>query len=128
MRKLVPFAADVVLVVVFCILGRRSHDEAVLGAGLLRTFWPFGTGLVLGWVIAVAVASGREGASAARRFDGRAVWPTGVILWLSTLIGGMLLRAVSGQGVAFSFFLVAATFLALFLIGWRAAFQILRAR
>ncbi|AYF79264.1 DUF3054 domain-containing protein [Nocardia yunnanensis] len=128
MRKLVPFAVDVVLVVFFCVLGRNSHDEAVLGAGLLRTFWPFGTGLLLGWVIAVAVASGREGVSAARRFDGRAVWPTGVILWLSTLIGGMLLRAVSGQGVAVSFVLVAATFLALFLIGWRAAVQILRAR
>ncbi|MEC3914348.1 DUF3054 domain-containing protein [Nocardia sp. CDC160] len=128
MRKPMPFVVDVVLVLFFSMLGRRSHDEAVLGAGLLRTFWPFGTGVVLGWVIAVAVASGREGVSAAKRFDARAVWPTGVIVWLSTLIGGMLLRAVSGQGVALSFVLVAATFLALFLIGWRAAVQILRAR
>lgn len=123
-----PFAVDVVLVVVFCLLGRRSHDEAVVGIGLLRTFWPFGTGLVLGWVIAVAVASGREGASAAKRFDGRRVWPTAVIIWLSTLIGGMLLRAVSGQGVAFSFFLVAASFLGLFLVGWRVVAQVLRTR
>ncbi|MGW4245995.1 DUF3054 domain-containing protein [Nocardia sp. NPDC004722] len=128
MRKLVPFAVDVVLVVFFCVLGRRSHDEATLGVGLLRTFWPFGTGLVLGWVIAVAVVSGREGVSAARRFDGRAWWPTGVILWLSTLVIGMLLRVASGQTIAFSFVVVAATFLALFLIGWRAAVQILRAR
>ncbi|BAW10598.1 DUF3054 domain-containing protein [Nocardia seriolae] len=127
MRKLVPFVADVVLVVVFCLLGRNAHDEAVLGAGLLRTFWPFGTGLVLGWAIAVAVAA-RDGAGAARRFDGRAVWPTGVIIWLSTLVGGMALRAVAGQSVVVSFFIVAATFLALFLIGWRAAAQILRAR
>ncbi len=123
-----PFAVDVVLVVVFCLLGRRSHDEAVLGTGLLRTFWPFGTGLVLGWVIAVAVASGREGASAARRFDGRAVWPTGVILWLSTLIGGMVLRGVSGQTVAFSFVLVATSFLGLFLVGWRVIAQVVRTR
>ncbi|MVU80066.1 DUF3054 family protein [Nocardia sp. ET3-3] len=128
MRKLVPFVVDVVLVVVFCLLGRRSHDEAVLGAGLLRTFWPFGTGLVLGWVIAVAVASGREGASAAKRFDGRTLWPTAVIIWLSTLIGGMLLRAVSGQGVVFSFFLVAASFLGLFLVGWRVVAQAVRTR
>ncbi len=72
------------------------------------------------------MASGREGASAAKRFDGGAVWPTGVIVWLSTLIGGMLLRAVSGQGTAFSFILVATTALALFLLGWRAAMKALR--
>ncbi|MGV9663354.1 DUF3054 domain-containing protein [Nocardia niigatensis] len=125
MKKLVPFVVDVALVIVFCAIGRRSHDESI-GAGLLRTFWPFGTGLLLGWVITAAVAAGREGLSAARRFDGRAVWPTGVIVWLSTLAAGMLLRVVSGQGIAFSFVLVAATFLALFLIGWRAAAQVLR--
>ncbi|QLY30898.1 DUF3054 domain-containing protein [Nocardia huaxiensis] len=127
MKKLVPFAVDVVLVVVFCMLGRSSHDEDVL-AGLGRTFWPFGLGLLLGWVIAVAVASGREGASAAKRFDGRAAWPTGVIVWVSTLVGGMLLRAVSGQGVAFSFIIVATAFLGLFLVGWRVAMSILRTR
>ncbi|MFE4456134.1 DUF3054 domain-containing protein [Nocardia tengchongensis] len=124
MKKLGPFVVDVVLVLVFCAIGRRSHDEAI-AAGLLRTFWPFGTGLLLGWVISVAVAAGREGVSAAQRFDGRAVWPTGVIVWLSTLVGGMVLRAVSGQGVALSFVIVAATFLALFLIGWRAAARVL---
>ncbi|WP_405498745.1 DUF3054 domain-containing protein [Nocardia sp. NBC_00511] len=122
---MVPFVVDVVLVVVFCAIGRRSHDETI-GTGLLHTFWPFGTGLLLGWVIAIAVAAGREGASAARRFDGRAVWPTGVIVWLSILIGGMLLRVVSGQGVAVSFVIVAASFLGLFVLGWRAALQFLR--
>ncbi|MRH86514.1 DUF3054 family protein [Nocardia sp. SYP-A9097] len=124
MKKLVPFGVDAVLVIVFCAIGRRSHDEAVL-AGMLRTVWPFGTGLVLGWVIAIAVA-GREGAGAAKPFDGRAVWPTGVIVWLSTLIVGMLLRVVSGQGIAFSFIIVAATALALFLLGWRVAMKALR--
>ncbi|WP_067694927.1 DUF3054 domain-containing protein [Nocardia jejuensis] len=125
MKKLVPFVVDAVLVIVFCAIGRRSHDEAV-AVGLLRTVWPFATGLVVGWVIAVAVAAGREGASAAKRFDGRRLRPTGVIIWLSTLIGGMLLRAVSGQGVALSFVIVAATVLALFLLGWRVAMKALR--
>jgi len=32
----------------------------------------------------------------------------------------MLLRAITGQGVALSFILVAGTVTALFLIGWRA--------
>ncbi|WP_067571965.1 DUF3054 domain-containing protein [Nocardia acidivorans] len=128
MKRSVPFLVDAVLVIVFCAIGRRSHDEAVL-AGMLRTVWPFGVGLLLGWVIAAAVAARRAGGDAARRaggdaaqrFDARAVWPTGVIVWLSTLIGGMLLRVVSGQGTALSFIIVAATALAVFLLGWRAA-------
>lgn len=120
-----PFLVDAVLVIVFCAIGRRSHDEAVL-AGMLRTVWPFGVGLLLGWLIALAVAARREGADAARRFDARAVWPTGVIVWLSTLIGGMLLRVVSGQGTALSFIIVAATALGLFLLGWRAAVRAVR--
>ncbi|WP_067830800.1 DUF3054 domain-containing protein [Nocardia inohanensis] len=124
MKKLVPFVVDAILVIVFCAIGRRSHNEDV--TGLLRTLWPFATGLVLGWVIAVAVAAGREGASAAKRFDGRRLWPTGVIIWVSTLVAGMLLRVVSGQGIAFSFIIVASSVLALFLLGWRAAMKALR--
>lgn len=125
MKKLVPFVIDAVFVIAFCVTGRSSHDEAAL-TGLPHTLWPFATGLLLGWVIAIAVASGREGASAAKRFDGRVLWPTGVIIWLSTLIGGMVLRVISGQGTAVSFVIVATCFLALFLLGWRAAMKALR--
>ncbi|WP_067847054.1 DUF3054 domain-containing protein [Nocardia lijiangensis] len=118
MKRLVPVAVDAVLVILFCVIGRRSHDEAVI-AGLLKTAWPFAIGLAIGWIVALAVA-GRTG-----RSDGTLVWPTGVLVWLCTLCGGMLLRAVSGQGIAFSFVLVAATVLALFLLGWRAAIRAL---
>ncbi len=116
-RKLLPLVIDVVLVIVFCAIGRRSHDEAVT-AGLLRTVWPFATGLLIGWLLALIVA-GRVRVPA--RFDGGgALWPTGVVVWLSTLIGGMVLRVISGQGTAFSFVVVATTALAVFLLGWRA--------
>ena len=43
----------------------------------------------------------------------------GIPVWLCTLVVGMLLRAATGQGTAPSFVLVAATVLALFLIGSR---------
>ncbi|AHH22215.1 hypothetical protein NONO_c74600 [Nocardia nova SH22a] len=116
-RKLLPLVIDVVLVIVFCAIGRRSHDEAV-AAGLLRTVWPFATGLLIGWLLALIIA-GRVRMPA--RFDGgAALWPTGVVVWLSTLIGGMVLRVISGQGTALSFVIVAATVLAVFLLGWRA--------
>lgn len=118
MKKFAPFAADALLVIVFCAIGRRSHDEAVL-AGLLKTVWPFGISLLIGWALAVLVARNA-------RFDATALWPSGILIWLGTLVGGMVLRAVSGQGVAVSFVIVAASVLALFLLGWRAAIRALR--
>ncbi|MGH3705072.1 MAG: DUF3054 domain-containing protein, partial [Agromyces sp.] len=48
-----------------------------------------------------------------------AVWPTGVIVWAVTVVGGMLLRAVSGQGAQLAFIIVATLTLAAFLLGWR---------
>ncbi|MFD0365544.1 DUF3054 domain-containing protein [Nocardia sp. GCM10030253] len=125
MKKLVPLVVDALLVILFCAIGRRSHDEAVL-AGLLKTLWPFAIGLAIGWVAAVVVSSRMFGETErAARFDGTALWPTGILVWLGTLGGGMLFRVVGGQGTAFSFVLVAATVLALFLLGWRAAIKAL---
>ncbi|NKY46902.1 DUF3054 domain-containing protein [Nocardia cerradoensis] len=123
MRKWLPLLIDIVLVIVFCAIGRRSHDEAV-AAGLLRTVWPFGAGLLIGWVIALAIAGRGRPSAALARVDGSAVWPTGVVVWLSTLIGGMVLRVLSGQGTAVSFVIVAATVLAVFLLGWRAVWAV----
>ncbi|MBF6203773.1 DUF3054 domain-containing protein [Streptomyces gardneri] len=123
MRKLLPFVADALLVVVFCAIGRRSHNEAVL-AGLLRTLWPFAAGLAAGWVVAAALGS--RASDAAARFDATALWPTGVVVWACTLAGGMLLRVVSGQGTAVSFVLVAGVVLAVFLLGWRAVYKAVR--
>ncbi|MBO0856671.1 MAG: DUF3054 domain-containing protein [Nocardia sp.] len=125
MRKSLPLLIDIVLVIAFCVIGRNSHSEAVVGPGLLRTLWPFGAGLLIGWALALLIAT----RSARSRFDGYALWPTGVLVWLSTLIGGMVLRVVSGQGTQVSFINVAATVLALFLVGWRVVrFVIVRQR
>ncbi|MFD8243838.1 DUF3054 domain-containing protein [Nocardia sp. NPDC059691] len=122
MRKLVPFVVDALLVVVFCAIGRRSHDEAVL-AGLLRTVWPFATGLVVGWLV---VALRWRAAAGDARFDITPLWPAGVVIWACTLVGGMLLRVVGGQGTAVSFVLVAGVVLAVFLLGWRAVYKAVR--
>jgi Protein of unknown function (DUF3054) len=48
----------------------------------------------------------------------RVVW-TGIGIWIATVAVGMALRAVSGQGTAVSFVVVATLVLGLFLIGWR---------
>lgn len=107
---LLALLADVVLVVVFTAIGRATHDGDVLGgggSGLLVTAWPFVTGLLAGW----AVSRGWRRPLAPLR--------TGLVVWGLTLVVGMLLRAVSGQGVAVAFVIVAAVTLLVFLVGWR---------
>ena len=100
---------DVACVLVFCAVGRRSHDEGVNVAGVVATAWPFLSGTALGWL-----------ASRAWRRPA-AVAPTGVVVWLSTAAVGMLLRIASSAGVAASFVVVAASVTAVLLLGWRAA-------
>ena len=56
-------------------------------------------------------------------------WRTGIGVWVITLVAGMLLRnLVFGDGTATSFIIVAAAFLALFLVGWRLAFGLIERR
>lgn len=103
-------ALDAGAIIVFAVIGRATHEEGVLGGnglGLLETLWPFLVGAAIGW----ALTKGWRKPCA--------WWPTGVIVWASAFAGGMLLRLVSNQGVAVSFMAVAASFLAVTLIGWR---------
>jgi peptidoglycan/LPS O-acetylase OafA/YrhL len=102
---------DVACVLVFCALGRRSHDEGLNVAGIATTAWPFLSGTAVGWL-----------ASQAWRRPA-AVYPTGVVVWLCTVAVGMLLRKVTAAGVAGSFIVVASTVTALLLLGWRALAQ-----
>lgn len=101
---------DAVLVTVFAAIGRATHDGDVLGpfgSGLATTAWPFLVALLVGWLVS-------------RTWRGPvALVRTGLPVWAVTVILGMVLRAVSGQGVAVAFVIVAAVTLALFLLGWR---------
>lgn len=108
MRRLVWLGADVICVLVFCAVGRRSHDEGVSVTGVATTAWPFLTGTAVGWL-----------ASRGWRRP-TAVVPTGVIVWLCTVVVGMLLRKASSAGVAASFVVVAASVTAFLLLGSRA--------
>ena len=101
-------AADVAWVVVFAAIGRRSHDEHEGIVSVLATAWPFLAGVAVGWL-----------ASRAWRRP-LALWPTGVAVWAAAWAVGMLLRLATDQGIAPSFQVVAAVFLGLGLLGWRA--------
>ena len=100
-------ALDLVAVLAFVLLGRRTHDEAASVAGYLETAAPFLIGLLLGWL-------------AARAWDRPAALITGAVVWASTYTVGLLLRRfVWDESTAFAFVLVAGAFLAVFLFGWR---------
>lgn len=105
-----PFVLDAVLVVVFAGIGRSTHDGDVFGpfgSQLAITAWPFLAALAIGWLVTRAWR------------DPLAVVRAGLPLWAITVALGMVLRVVSGQGVAVAFVIVAAITLALLLVGWR---------
>src|SRR5580693_9140929 len=103
----VAVVLDIACVLIFVIIGRASHTKGESLAGIASTAWPFLVGLGVGWL-----------ASRAWRRP-LAIRPTGLVVWLSTVAIGMILRVISGQGTAVAFIAVALAFLALFLLGWR---------
>jgi peptidoglycan/LPS O-acetylase OafA/YrhL len=108
MRSVAAVVLDLCCVMAFVLIGRTSHSEGETVAGIATTAWPFLAGLLIGWV---ATRGWRRPSALAR---------TGLGVWLLTVAAGMALRAVSGQGVAATFVLVALVFLGLFILGWRA--------
>src|SRR5690348_18450446 len=106
-RALRALLADIACVVVFCAIGRRSHAEGLTVSGIAQTAWPFLTGAGVGWLL---IRGWRKPDT---------IIPTGVAVWLCTVIVGMLLRKASSAGVQASFVVVASVATAVLLIGWR---------
>jgi len=99
-------AADVVAVLLFAAIGRRSHAEALQAAGVLATAAPFLVGLLAGWL-------------AGRVWRAPVELPLGVVAWAGTAVVGLALRALDTHRLPLSFVLVAAVSLAVLLLGWR---------
>lgn len=117
MKPTLVAVVDLVWVLVFAAIGRTSHGEDVGPVGLATTAWPFAAGWLVGWVLVLA----------ARAVRTRPLGTTaGVLVWVPTVLVGMLLRAVSGTGVQTSFVVVASVVLGLFLLGWRGVATLVR--
>ena len=113
MQILPAIAVDVICILVFAILGRSSHQETTDLLGVAHTAWPFLAGCLAGTLIG-------------RTWRHPFSLKSGVAVWLGTVIGGMVLRVLSGAGVQLSFLIVASCVLALFLIGWRAGLRLIQ--
>ncbi|WP_125100330.1 DUF3054 domain-containing protein [Leucobacter chromiireducens] len=117
LRALPALLLDVALVLLFAGLGRGSHAREATLLGLFETAWPFLAALALSWILC----------GAARRPT--ALLGTGLPVWLGTVALGMLLRWLTGGGVALAFVIVTLLTLGALLLGWRLiAVLIMRVR
>jgi peptidoglycan/LPS O-acetylase OafA/YrhL len=106
-------AGDVICVLLFAIVGRSSHAEANDLRGVLHTAWPFLAGCLLGLTVS-------------RSWRHPVSLPTGVVVWLCTVGGGIALRLASGDTAQLPFVVVATLTLALLLVGWRALLRLVQ--
>lgn len=108
--------ADFLAILIFVGIGRSMHHRGVQFIGILSTLWPFAVGLVVGWLI---VISRREKGGSLRG---------GILVLVSTVTVGMLLRVIAGQGTATAFILVALGFLGALMLGWRMSVAVISQR
>jgi len=113
-RAPIALLADIVCVIVFCTIGRRSHAEGLTVAGIAQTAWPFLAGTGVGWLL---IRGWRQPFT---------VIPTGVVVWVCTVVVGMLLRKATSAGVQASFVVVASIVTAVLLMGWRVVAALFR--
>lgn len=107
MIRILPAGIDLVLVLIFSILGRASHSEALTPAGVAATAWPFLVACLFAWVVVSLLDDDGYGARAA------------LVVWLVTVLGGLGLRILGGDTAAWPFVLVATGSLALLFSSWR---------
>ena len=105
-------ALDIASILLFVVVGRRNHDEGgSVVTEAVKVAAPFLIGLALGWLVARAWAAPTAPT-------------TGMVIWVVTVVAGMLLRnLVFDRGTALPFVIVASAFTLLFLVGWRYVWE-----
>lgn len=103
----IALTVDLVLVVLFTIIGHYTHSHNFEVQGLVTTAWPFLVGLGVAWLLSAV-------------WD-RPIAPlaTGTAVWAITVLLGLVIRALTGEGTAGPFIVVAASLNLITLVGWR---------
>jgi FtsH-binding integral membrane protein len=104
-----------VCVFLFAFGGKSSHEAGSSDWVVLAIVWPF----VVAVLVAHVVLNVRDRST-------RRVWPEGATILAATYVLGLVLRVVSGRGIEIAFLVVAALFLALTMLGWRAVVRLTR--
>jgi hypothetical protein len=112
----VALAIDLLILVAFVAIGRRSHNSGDDVAGFFRVLWPFVAGLAVAYAV-----TGLWRAPLAVTRAGAAV--------LVTVAVGMILRvSTSNHEFKVAFTIVTLVFLGAGMLGWRAIAQARRSR
>ena len=115
-RPWVALLADVAVLVLFVLVGRRSHHEDAGFAGFLRVWWPFAVALGVAWLV-----TGLWRAPLS--------WGRAAVAWLVTVGLGMTLRiAAEGRDFKVAFAIVTLLFVGAGMLGWRAVVRWRRSR
>jgi len=115
-RSRMALLGDLAVLVVFVLVGRRSHHEDAGLAGFVRVWWPFAVALGVAWLVCGL-------------WRAPLVWPRAVAAWLVTVGLGMALRiAVQGRELKVAFTIVTLLFVGAGMLGWRAVVRWRRAR
>lgn len=114
MSRLLAPLLDLLVVIVFALVGRRSHAHGITFTGVLETAAPFLCGTAAGYLVASLTldASPRT-------------WQFGTIVVVATVVVGMLFRRLAAVGTAPSFIVVATIFLTVTMLGWRLVASLL---
>lgn len=115
-RPWLALVGDVAVLVVFVLVGRRSHHEDAGLAGFVRVWWPFAVGLGVAWVACGLWRAPLE-------------WGRAVAAWLVTVGVGMAVRIlVQGRDFKVAFTIVTLVFVGAGMLGWRVVTRVVRSR
>ena len=106
---------DVLAIVCFVAVGRRTHDEdGNVVLGLIEVAAPFLIAAAVGWLVG-------------RAWRAPAALITGATVWVITVALGMVLRRfVFDRGTATSFVVVATIATGVLLLGWRLVAKVVQ--
>lgn len=107
-------ALDIFSVLLFVAVGRRNHNESAGISGVVEVALPFLIALVCSWVVS-------------RAWQKPNATKNGVVIWLITVVLGLVLRnLIFDRGTAAPFVVVAAVVLGVLLAGRRLIMRAIR--
>ncbi len=101
MKKIAFYLIDLLAVLSFVMIGRSAHGHTDSLSGVWRTSWPFLIGATVSWLFVKV-----------RRLSISSPI-SGVIVVISTVAIGMVIRVLVGQGTALGFIAVSVAYFAL---------------
>lgn len=112
------YVIDVVLIIIFTMLGRQTHEHGITPLGIAQTAAPFLLAYVVVCALALFAWPHRVGS----------IWPDAVVVWIVTAGLGLLFRVMFGATAAPAFQIVTFVTLGIFLVGHAAIRALIRAK